>query len=63
MTIEFHATPEEATAIDELCKITDLSPEQVLRQGLRLYQAVAKGAGTVTITTPFKLCGGCDSGE
>jgi hypothetical protein len=57
--VEFHATPEEAAAIDELCKTLDLSPEQVLRQGLRLYQSVTKGHATVT--TPF--LGGCGGEE
>lgn len=59
MIIEFHATPEEAIAIEELCKTAELSPEQILRQGLRLYQAVAKGIATVTM--PF--LGGCGGEE
>jgi hypothetical protein len=59
VVIEFHATPEEAAAIDELCKVTELTPEQILRQGLRLYQSVAKGY--TTVTTPF--LGGCGGEE
>ena len=59
MVIEFNATPEEVAAIDDLCKVSELSQEQVLRQALRLYQAVAKGAANVT--TPF--LGGCGGEE
>jgi hypothetical protein len=59
VVIEFNATPEEVAAIDELCKVLELSPEQVLRQGLRLYQSVVKGHATVT--TPF--LGGCGGKE
>ena len=43
-TYEFQATPEEAAAIEELCKQQELSEQQVLRQALRMYQGVIKGA-------------------
>jgi len=59
LIVEFHATPEEAAAIDELCKMMELTPEQILRQGLRLYQSVSKGL--TTVTTPF--LGGCGGEE
>jgi hypothetical protein len=59
MIIEFHATPEEVIAIDELCKTLELSQEQILRQGLRLYQSVINKH--MTITSPF--LGGCGGEE
>ena len=59
MVIEFHATPDEATASDELCKTMELSPEQLLRHGLRLYQSVVKGHAIVTNL----FLGGCGGEE
>lgn len=41
-------TAEEREAIDELCKVKDMSEHAVLRQALRLYQASHKGACLVT---------------
>ena len=57
--IEFHATDEEAKAIQELCNITGLGDENILRQGLRLYQAVTKGYLMINHTNPI----GCGSDE
>lgn len=41
--MELNLTPTELIALDDLCKNQELSREQILRQALRMYQAVIKG--------------------
>ncbi len=43
---------DEELAIEELCKQQELPRVQVLRQALRTYQAVVKGAATVSYQQP-----------
>ena len=57
--IVFHATDEEINAIDDLCDEKELNREQILRQALRLYQAVSAGV-IKTIEPNFGGCGGDD---
>ena len=57
--ITFRATDEEMIAIAELCKKMELSPERILRQALRLYQAVSLGVIKTVPETPV----GCGSDE
>lgn len=45
-------TPDEELAIAELCKLQELPRAQVLRQALRTYQAVVKGAATIAYQQP-----------
>jgi hypothetical protein len=46
-------TNQEEKALDELCALTELTPIQVLRQALRLYQAAQLGRMTcVRVQSP-----------
>ena len=55
----FRATNEEKDALYDLCEQMELSEEQVLRQALRLYQAVTAGVIKTIPETPVG-CGGED---
>lgn len=57
--IVFYANEKEIEVIDDLCNEKDLNREQILRQALRLYQAVDAGVIKTIPETPVG-CGGED---
>lgn len=56
MNIEW--TKKEQQAIDKLAIKQELSPQQILRQALRLYQSVCEGTNRVEPVEPPMGCYG-----
>jgi hypothetical protein len=55
MQVDF--TKQEIEAIYDLSKQLDLTPNQIIRQALRTYQAISKGSAKLVIERPLKLAG------